>query len=897
MKRLLSVLLCVLLLLALQPVVAESELYEFNAADGIITKYLGEEEKVVVPSEIGGRPVRAIGSDAFGQNTRLKEIILPEGLTHILYNAFYFCENLESVTFPDSLQAIDSYAYFSCAKIENINFPAGFVSLDESAFAFCNLKAVQFTGPLPFISKTAFESGSADAVYTVPEAHLSAYEAALGKSCLIGNERTISTAAAAFEADENGLLTGYQGMNALVEIPEKIDGTVVTAIADRAFFGNPWARVLKISAPIQSIGKSAFFAVPLAQVVLPEGLKDIGEDAFSGAPIEFLVFPGSLTTIGKHAFRSNQLAELSLPEGLTTIGEGAFHSSWKMETAYLPSTVQDIGSQAFFDCDKLSYLVFAGTSLPQIAEDAFRECDSLVDIDIAYNASREDAQAFTKRFEELGLAPGSFYVWRANHPLSPDYPTNAAFTFDEDTQLITSYQGNLEGMTMFFNYWKKDGSSTLNIQGLGEGVFEGSNLKRFYVPHNDAFTTIGNRAFADSGLTEIDLYDSVTEIGNEAFLNCADLKQIVIPASVKRIGEKAFAGCGALQTINIEGEAIEIGDNAFLGCDSIGELVLPGGTVLTGNLGLPAEVLRVSEAASEEQRQALRAALNLPWYLDLLKPGESGQFARMPDAFIPNPENEFEFDRDTGYITKYTGQSERVVIPREIGGQTVLGITYPGFSSLTVQSVAEGAADNLVLTEVVIPETVNFIDDSAFLNCAGLKKVDCYGPITRLGIRSFENCTALLEVNFHNGIKEIDLYAFNFCENLKTIALGKRLEKIGEGAFVGCGLEGLLVIDAADVGQLAFKDNKSVQTIHVKDTVKNLAEGVFQGMSGLDEIYFDSKDAGILGESRFQFDESQSQVKVYVPEDSSEEELAAYVTALNKNLLPGKDMVMRKNFE
>ena len=65
----------------------------------------------------------------------------------------------------------------------------------------------------------------------------------------------------------------------------------------------------------------------------------------------------------------------------------------------------------------------------------------------------------------------------------------------------------------------------------------------FAVPHSDEFVYVGKEAFADSIVEHVDLFDSVTSIGAEAFRNCAQLKEITIPASVTEIGENAFAGC------------------------------------------------------------------------------------------------------------------------------------------------------------------------------------------------------------------------------------------------------------------------------------------------------------------------------------------------------------------
>lgn len=61
--------------------------------------------------------------------------------------------------------------------------------------------------------------------------------------------------------------------------------------------------------------------------------------------------------------------------------------------------------------------------------------------------------------------------------------------------------------------------------------------------------------------------DSVTEIGNDAFKGCTNLRSIVIPDSVTVIGYGAFIGCTSLQSIEIPNSVKEISDNSSFASD------------------------------------------------------------------------------------------------------------------------------------------------------------------------------------------------------------------------------------------------------------------------------------------------------------------------------------------
>ena len=83
-------------------------------------------------------------------------------------------------------------------------------------------------------------------------------------------------------------------------------------------------------------------------------------------------------------------------------------------------------------------------------------------------------------------------------------------------------------------------------------------------------TTIGNSAFwGCSALQSIDIPNSVTTIEKYAFNECTALQSIDIPNSVTTIGEEAFRRCSALQSIDIPNSVTTIEDWAFIGCSAL----------------------------------------------------------------------------------------------------------------------------------------------------------------------------------------------------------------------------------------------------------------------------------------------------------------------------------------
>ena len=65
-------------------------------------------------------------------------------------------------------------------------------------------------------------------------------------------------------------------------------------------------------------------------------------------------------------------------------------------------------------------------------------------------------------------------------------------------------------------------------------------------------TDIGERAFANhANLIGVEITDGVTNIGEYAFDSCTNMTEIVIPNGVRSIGNGAFRGCSNLKSVAV----------------------------------------------------------------------------------------------------------------------------------------------------------------------------------------------------------------------------------------------------------------------------------------------------------------------------------------------------------
>jgi len=186
---------------------------------------------------------------------------------------------------------------------------------------------------------------------------------------------------------ENGILCGnipdgcwngnWEDEDRLAEliVPE-----YVTAIKDRAFFGDPWIRKVVIPGSVKVIGKEAFASCSrLEELVIEEGVEQIEEEAFRDCRITELSLPQcSLKYIGDKAFGFGLFRKLELPKKLEYLGIASFCSSSNLESVSVPGTVKRIEAKAFKGCALETVILQGGVE--EIGEEVFSECDHLAEI-------------------------------------------------------------------------------------------------------------------------------------------------------------------------------------------------------------------------------------------------------------------------------------------------------------------------------------------------------------------------------------------------------------------------------------------------------------------------------------------------------------------------------------
>ena len=182
-------------------------------------------------------------------------------------------------------------------------------------------------------------------------------------------------------------VTGYDGSDTVIVIPDSVSGIPVTKIANSAFKGKQ--RITSITVPdsVTSIGDDAFsFCTSLESVVIGDSVTSIGEYAFYDcSSLESVVIGDSVTSIGNYAFDDcKSLESVTIPDSVTSIGRSAFSFCTSLESVTIPDSVTSIGERAFSSCTSLESVVI-GDSVTSIGYNAFSGCFSLTEV--YYNGS------------------------------------------------------------------------------------------------------------------------------------------------------------------------------------------------------------------------------------------------------------------------------------------------------------------------------------------------------------------------------------------------------------------------------------------------------------------------------------------------------------------------------
>ena len=122
------------------------------------------------------------------------------------------------------------------------------------------------------------------------------------------------------------------------------------------------------------------------------------------------------------------------------------------------------------------------------------------------------------------------------------------------------------------------------VSTIGSNAFKDcKNLWSVLFTSGSQLTTIGNKAFSNSGLNNINLPSTVTKLGISAF-ESTNIEELIIPNSVTFIDSNAFKSCRFLHTVKFHCKSVaRIKSSAFSDCSELVGIYLPQTVLYTGD--------------------------------------------------------------------------------------------------------------------------------------------------------------------------------------------------------------------------------------------------------------------------------------------------------------------------
>ncbi len=571
----------------LDPETKTASLYQLSSA------FQGTE--LVVPATVSkdgvDYTITSVAAGGCRNKSALTSVTLGENIEVVGENAFYGCTGVTELNLPSSLRIIDQMAFYGMTSLSSVALPEGIDSIGN--FAFYNSSSIStVTVPASVTKMGGNPWGGCTSLTAISVAEGSKSFAAVG-GVLFDIDITRLIAAPCLSVT----LMNYT-------VP-----STVKVIGNNSMRNNTLLRNITFPEGLEKIESGAFYRdSQLSAVVLPSTVSFIGADVFTGcsriskyevaeANENFTAIDNCLYTkdVTKLIAVANTVKDFVAPDALETIDDGAFYQSGV--TSVSLNKVKSIGESSFEGCKSLTTVDF-GTALENIGLRAFQEC-VIENVKLPATVRTIGSQAFlnNRKMETLELNDGlttigatAFGACEAltavTIPGSVKVTGNQSFYQCLELSDVTIEEGVEEISGYTFGYCSSLGDVVLpsTVKTIGTYAFGYSGLTSIEL--SESLTDIGVSAFYDTFLSEVELPDAVEKVGIFAFgynnylksfkagkglrkldtnaiYMCPELETVELNEGLESIGVTAIAFCENLKTIEIPSTVTSIGMNAF----------------------------------------------------------------------------------------------------------------------------------------------------------------------------------------------------------------------------------------------------------------------------------------------------------------------------------------------
>lgn len=413
-------------------------------------------------------------------------------------------------------------------------------------------------------------------------------------------------------------------------------------------------------------------------------------------------------------------------------------------------------------------------------------------------------------------------------------------TVDENNQYFTAKDDVIynKDMTTLILYAPKKEDTSFSVHATVKTIdayaFQYSGLKAVTLP--DGLEKIGYGAFISSSIESIKIPASVTNLGTLVFSKCKSLTSVVFEDSItiKEIPDSAFSSASSLTSIEIPESVETIGSAAFSYCTSLKNVSISDKITRVGNDAFNNTAILKSMLYSNGVKYLDGWAVDLKYGVEniVIKEGTKG----LEDGF-------FNFDSVIKTISlpaslQYVGEQSF------LSSENIVSVTVADNNNY--YSSLDGILYNKEKTELIYypkgktdesftaPKTVKVIYDCAFYQ-SSVKNVVLPEGLEKIGNSAFWSNKAIESINFPSTLLDVGDNAFEYCSVLDGIALPDGITHIGVSAFYNTKYYddrnnwtdyGNVLINNGWLLQM-YTDSLVSTTLTIAEGIKGLADNVF----------------------------------------------------------------------
>lgn len=373
-----------------------------------------------------------------------------------------------------------------------------------------------------------------------------------------------------------------------------------------------------------------------------------------------------------------------------------------------------------------------------------------------------------------------------------------------------------------------------SVTEIGVGAFE-SNTFITKVTLPEGLTRIEYRTFsACLRMTDIYIPDSVTYIGECAFMQCEGLTTIDLPDSLQTIDNNAFDMCYNLETIEIPQSVTYLGSSVFMECHSLKSISIPSGVqvIQSGTFSdcYNLEQVNLSEGLLEIQSMAFTncmslKSLELPNGLERLYEG----FECCPITYFIMPSTVTECNTNDNIV--YYG----IPGPNAEMQETEFGFIFEEPNVTVNDTVVDENSDytsneNIVKINSIEDSGINYIEwGLAWTVEDGVLRIFAYEDEASLNVGH-----SYYMWNYYEGSS-----APWSEESVTKVVIEEGVKSIGNRAFVDMPIEEVVIPSSVEfIGSGAFNGCTELTNVKIPEGTIYIGSSAFKGCTSLTEISF-----------------------------------------------------------